>query len=94
MMPMTTEADDYVHSIVLDGDTELPGSSFHTPSWFTHADEAGRFRFTGMAAGSYYVLCPMGWVDGGQRHKAIAFGRVQVAAGATAQVQVSPPVAR
>ena len=94
IMPMTTESDNYVQSVVLAGDTTLPGSSFRTPSWFTRADQAGRFRFTEMAAGSYYVLCPMAWVDGGERHKAIALGRAQVAAGATAQVQVSPSAAR
>jgi hypothetical protein len=94
IMPMTTEADNYVQTVVLAGDTTLPGSTFRTPSWFTRADQAGRFRFTEMAAGNYYVLCPMAWVDGGERHKAIAVGRAQVAAGATAQVQVSPSVTR
>ena len=94
IMPMTTESDDYVQNTVLAGGTDMPKDTFRTPSWFAQADASGRFRFTQMAAGNYYVLCPLAWVDGGERHKAIALGRAQVAAGATAQIEVSPAAGR
>src|SRR5215471_12553571 len=32
IMPMTTESDDYVQTVVLAGDTKLPGNTFRTPS--------------------------------------------------------------
>jgi hypothetical protein len=88
-MPVSTESDQYMQSIVLPGAVSSPRQELDDVSWLTNADGLGRFRFIDMPAGSYWVTCAMAWVQDGKTREGIAFARAVVGAGERVEVQVT-----
>lgn len=90
LLPRVTETERYVNDVVLPGQMALPGPHMNQVRWATTSDAQGRFRFDGLPAGSYYVVCPVAWVDAsGKTAKAMAIGQATVADGQRATVVVT-----
>lgn len=90
LLPRVTETERYVSEVVLPGKMSLPHQHMNQVRWATTSDVQGRFRFDGLPAGSYYVVCPVAWTDAaGKIGKAMALGQVTVADGQQATVVVT-----
>lgn len=89
LLPVSTSTDQYINSVVLPGAVSPPRKELESISWVVGADSLGRFRFSELPAGSYYVTCPMAWIQGGKTRQGIAFARTDVAPGERVQVTVT-----
>ncbi|QQS08670.1 MAG: hypothetical protein IPK69_11875 [Phycisphaerales bacterium] len=72
--PVTTFSNEWYARAVLHGENLEPAPDAVPPSHTTIADGDGRFRFGGLAAGDYYLMCNIFWavnenrVTGGAAH--------------------------
>lgn len=90
LLPRVTETEHYVSEVVLPGKLKLPAQHMNQVRWATTSDTQGRFRFEGLPAGNYYVVCPVAWFDAaGRPDEAMALGQVSVADGQRATVVVT-----
>jgi hypothetical protein len=89
LMPVTSSTIYYVQNVVLPGGMKPPKQTLQDVSWIAQADALGRFRFSELPAGHYYVTCPMAWLQNGVAREGIALGETRVAAGETVQVTVT-----
>lgn len=90
LLPRVTETERYVNDVVLPGKLSLPDPHMNQVRWATTSDTQGRFRFDGLPAGTYFVVCPVAWFDAaGRPAKGMALGQVSVAEGRQATVVVT-----
>jgi hypothetical protein len=89
LLPVSTATTQYMNSIVLPGAVSRPRKELESVSWLAIADTEGRFRFTELPAGEYYVTCPMAWVQDGKTHQGIAFATAEVEENAAVSVVVT-----
>ncbi len=90
LLPRVTETERYVNDVVLPGKMKLPSQHMNQVRWATTSDAQGRFRFDGLPAGTYFVVCPVAWFDAaGKPAKGMALGQVSVADGQQATVVVT-----
>ena len=90
LLPRVSENDRYVRDVVLPGKISLPDPHIDQVTWATSSDAQGRFRFDGLPAGNYYVVCPVAWVaTDGTPQQAMALGQVGVADGQQGRVIVT-----
>lgn len=78
LLPVSTATTQYINSVVLPGAVSPPRKELESISWVTQADSVGRFRFTALPAGSYYVTCPIAWIQDGKTRQGIALGQADV----------------
>ena len=90
LMPVTTETSKYVERVVLAGKVEALSDRPGQVSWITTADDMGRFRFTSLPPGDYYLTCRMAWRQDGKTHDGMALGRAHLDPAQTIQVEVAP----
>ena len=64
-------------------------SGFETYRRSTEADAEGRFTFTDVKAGSYYIIAPVSWTADGQETGAYVYDQVAVTEGSTTTVSLS-----
>ena len=89
LLPESTATTQYMNSVVLPGAVSPPRKELETVSWISIADSEGRFRFTELPAGSYYVTCPIAWIQDGKTRQGIAYAQAEVGEGATVSVTVT-----
>lgn len=94
LLPVTTQTATWMRKVVLPGEVKPPVFGPEAVQWTALSDAEGRFEFTGLPAGTYYVTCPVGWVENGDPRKAIAFGQVTIGPGQSAEVEVGRGMAR
>lgn len=91
LTPITTESTRYMQDVVLQGGTKPWKESPEAVWWITTADQAGRFTFREVPAGSYYLTCPVAWrdtIDGSARER-ILWAETTVSGTDTVDVPVS-----
>ncbi len=60
--------------------------------WVAHTDAGGRFSFSALPAGDYFVLCPVAWTTAsGKAATSIAWAQLTLAAGGDARLIVGRP---
>jgi hypothetical protein len=89
LLPITSSTTYYIQSVVMPGEVKPPKQTLQDVSWIAQADALGRFRFTALPAGNYYLTCPMAWLQGGEARQGIAFAQTQVGPGQTVSVVVT-----
>ena len=89
LLPVSTDTTQYINSVVLPGAVSGPRKELESVSWIAQADSLGRFRFTQLPAGSYYLTCPIAWMQNGKTRQGIAWAQTSVGANERVSVTVT-----
>lgn len=89
LLPVTEDTTKYFQSVVLTGEITAFKEKSGAVAWVATADTQGRFRFTEVPAGDYYLTCPMVWLDDGRTRQGIAFARTSVGPGKRVRVELT-----
>jgi hypothetical protein len=89
LTPVTTWAESRVVDVL--ASNKIPDSDDRAAAvwWVARADSNGRFTFEELVDGEYFVLSPIPYQSGGETLESIAFARVKVGPGETANVKVT-----
>jgi hypothetical protein len=89
LTPVTTWAESRVVDVL--ASNEIPDSDDRAAEvwWVAKTDSDGRFTFEMLTDGEYFVLSPIPYASGTETKEAIAFARVKVGPGETANVKVT-----
>lgn len=88
-LPVTDESTKYIQNVVLPGKVEKAKQGLESVSWVAQSDELGRFQFRELPAGSYYLTCPLAWLQNGETRQGIAWAQTQVGDGEKVDVTVT-----
>ncbi|MEW6268239.1 MAG: hypothetical protein AB1689_02945 [Thermodesulfobacteriota bacterium] len=90
LTPITTQSTRYMNEVVMQGGTKPWPSTADAIWWLEQADQQGRFRFSEVPAGSYYLTCPVVWREpGGATRERILWAETTVGPGDRVEVAVS-----
>lgn len=89
LTPVTTWAESRVVDVL--ASNKIPDSEDRATEvwWVARADSNGRFSFEELMDGEYFVLSPIPYQEGSETKEVIAFARVKIGPGETANVKVS-----
>jgi hypothetical protein len=89
LTPVTTWAESRLPEAL--AQNEIPAGDDRSAQiwWTSRADAAGRFSFSGLPPGEYYVITSISYASGGVAKESVANARVRVGPGQTAETEVT-----
>jgi len=91
LSPVTSDSMNYIQEVAMKGGHKQWKNDADAVWWLAQANDEGRFRFTEVPSGSYYLTCPVAWRDPttGETKQRVLWAETTVAGEDTSTVSVS-----